>query len=232
MVAGPGSVARAWIGCSGWNYRHWRGLFYPSELPASRWLEHYAETFDTVEVNATFYRLPSRKTATAWAQATPPGFLFAVKASRYLTHVKRLRDVGHGIERLLEPLEPIRETGKLGPLLWQLPETFHRDDERLSRALVPEVEQLLRAHHVALVIADHPARPFQTLGRTASWTYVRLHLGRGRDGAYEDAALELWARRIREWQAHGDVLAYFNDDWAGHAPVEALQLRTLVAQEV
>jgi uncharacterized protein YecE (DUF72 family) len=234
------------IGCSGWNYKHWRDVFYPPRLPTSRWLEHYSATFDTVEVNATFYRLPTRHAAETWAKATPSGFCFAVKASRYLTHVKRLRETAARVPRLLEPLEPLLDAAKLGPVLWQLPESFHRDDERLSEALdglrsgrhcfefrhpswfVPEVEELLRAHGAALVIADHPGRPFQTRALTADWTYLRFHYGRGRDGSYTSAQLRTWAARIREWQADADVYVYFNDDWRGHAVREAVRLRELV----
>ena len=123
------------IGCSGWSYRDWRGRLYPKGLPASRWLERYAEVFDTVEVNATFYRLPKRETAQAWVDQTPDGFLFAVKASRYLTHIRRLRGIEEGVARFWEPLEPLRAAEKLGPVLWQLPENFHRDDEALAAAL-------------------------------------------------------------------------------------------------
>ncbi|MGH3132160.1 MAG: DUF72 domain-containing protein [Gaiellaceae bacterium] len=241
-------MPEARIGCSGWNYEHWRDLFYPRGLPASRWLEHYAQTFDTVELNASFYRLPTRKAAAAWARATPREFVFAVKASRYLTHVKRLRDLAGGSSRLLERIEPLREAGKLGPILWQLPERFHRDDERLAAAVeqlppgrhcfefrhaswfVPEVEMLLREHGVALVIGDHPERPFQTLARTAGWTFVRFHRGRGRDGNYAPRQLETWSERLRGWCADGDVYAYFNDDWGGHAIEEAIRLRELISE--
>jgi uncharacterized protein YecE (DUF72 family) len=235
------------IGCSGWNYPHWRELFYPRGLPESRWLEHYAGEFDTVEVNATFYRLPTRKSASGWASATPDGFVFSVKASRYLTHVKRLRELEERVGRLLEPLEPLVDAGKLGPVLWQLPETFPRDDDRLAEALaslprgrhcfefrhaswfVPEVERLLHEHGAALVIADHRVRPFQTRSRATDWTYLRFHYGRGLDGAYGDHALRTWAGRVDRWRRDGDVYAYFNDDWDGHALREAARLRALVA---
>jgi uncharacterized protein YecE (DUF72 family) len=234
------------IGCSGWNYPHWRELFYPRALPESRWLEHYARTFDTVEVNSTFYRLPTRKSAAAWASATPDGFVFSVKGSRYLTHVKRLRELAWRVGRLLEPLEPLSEAGKLGPVLWQLPETFHRDDERLAAALealppgrhcfefrheswfVPEIEELLRSHDAALVIGDHRQRRFQTRTLTTDWTYLRFHYGRARDGAYGEAALRNWSERLDDWRRSADVYAYFNDDWNGHALREAVRLRTLV----
>jgi uncharacterized protein YecE (DUF72 family) len=218
-------------------------------VPQSRWLEHYAATFDTVEVNATFYRLPTSETTATWAKATPPGFVFAVKASRYLTHVKRLRDLAPGFARFRERIAPLAEAGKLGPVLWQLPEQFQRDDDRLLAALealpegrhsfefrhpswfAHEVEELLAAHGAALVIGDHPERPFQTLARPAGWSYVRFHQGRGRDGTYTRAQLAAWAERLRGWAAEGDVYAYFNDDWGGprrprgpdHAPARRMK---------
>ena len=123
------------IGCSGWNYAEWRGLVYPEGLPQRRWLEHYATLFDTVEVNATFYRLPKRETVEHWLEVAPEGFEFAIKASRYLTHIKRLREMPKYLPRLLERLEPLLGTPKMGPMLWQLPESFQRDDERLAAAL-------------------------------------------------------------------------------------------------
>jgi uncharacterized protein YecE (DUF72 family) len=239
-------VSETRIGCSGWNYAHWRKVFYPKGLPESRWLAHYAESFDTVELNASFYRLPTRKAAAGWAQNTPDGFVFAVKASRYLTHVERLREVEQGVALLYERIEPLVEAEKLGPVLWQLPESFHRDDERLAGALselpegrhcfefrhaswfVPEVEERLRAHGVALVVGDHPKRPFQTLTRTADWMFVRFHVGRGRHGNYTPAQLREWADRVRQWREQGDVYLYFNDDWKGFAIKEARRLKELV----
>jgi uncharacterized protein YecE (DUF72 family) len=234
------------IGCSGWNYRHWRERFYPRGLPASRWLEHYAKTFDTVEVNATFYRLPTRKAVAHWAEVTPERFVFAVKASRYLTHVKRLRGLDEGWPRLFERIEPLASAGKLGPVLWQLPETFHRDDDRLAAALgalppgrhafefrhaswfVPEVEAVLREHGAALVVGDHPERPFQSHVLTTGWTFVRFHYGGGEEGSYTAGELQAWSERIRGWLREADVYAYFNDDWNGYALREAVTLRELV----
>src|SRR5438094_4596774 len=122
------------IGCSGWNYQSWRDEFYEGK-PARLWLRHYAEHFDTVEVNTTFYRLPLRTSVARWVEETPQRFLFAVKASRYLTHIKRLTDLAGGIERYYERLEPLVATSKLGPVLWQLPANFRRDDHRLANAL-------------------------------------------------------------------------------------------------
>jgi uncharacterized protein YecE (DUF72 family) len=122
-------------GCSCWNYPHFRGIVYPRGLPERRWLERYATIFDTVEVNATFYRLPTRSAVAGWVEQTPDGFCFVVKASRYLTHVRRLQDLGPGVERFYDRLEPLVRSPKLGPVLWQLPATCRRDDERLASAL-------------------------------------------------------------------------------------------------
>ena len=120
------------IGCSGWQYDDWRGRLYPEREPKRRWLELYAGHFDTVEVNSTFYRLARREAVAAWVRQTPPGFTFSVKASRYITHIRRLRDLSEAIKRFYEPLAPLLEADRLGPVLWQLPENFHRDDARLA----------------------------------------------------------------------------------------------------
>jgi uncharacterized protein YecE (DUF72 family) len=232
------------VGCSGWNYAHWRELVYPKGLPARRWLAYYAELFDTVEVNNTFYRLPRRESVAAWIEETPPGFLFAVKASRYLTHMKRLTDLGRGVERFYERIDPLVRSPKMGPVLWQLPENFHRDEERLGSALASlppgrhcfefrhpswfreEVYALLGEHGAALVIGDHPERPFQTHELTADWTFIRFHYGsRGRGGNYSERELEEWARRIEGWRESADVYAYFNNDWSAYAVKNALWLR-------
>jgi uncharacterized protein YecE (DUF72 family) len=232
------------IGCSGWNYKDWRGLVYPKGLPASRWLEHYATLFDTVEVNSTFYRLARPDAVARWIEETPPDFLFTLKASRYLTHVKRLTDLGQGVERFYESVKPLVGSPKLGPILWQLPASFHRDDDRLASALeglppgrhcfefrheswfTSDVYALLREHGTALVIGDSPKRPFQTHEMTADWTFVRLHHGaRGRRGNYSEAELEEWADRIARWRRRVEVFAYFNNDWEGFAARNGLWLR-------
>jgi uncharacterized protein YecE (DUF72 family) len=230
------------VGCSGWSYAHWRGVVYDQGLGQGRWLEHYATLFDTVEVNATFYRLPRRQTVAGWAERTPSGFVFAVKASRYLTHVKRLTDMERGVERLMACVEPLDEAGKLGPVLWQLPETFHRDDDRLAGAIgtlppgrhafefrhpswfVPEVEGLLREHDVALAVGDHPARGFQTRSVTAGFTFVRFHHGRDKNGRYTQRQLAEYADWLREVRARADVYAYFNNDWQGLSVENATEL--------
>ncbi|MGN6378816.1 MAG: DUF72 domain-containing protein [Gaiellales bacterium] len=224
---------RILIGCSGWNYAHWREPVY-HRRPASQWLQAYAGMFDTVEVNATFYRLPTESAVRGWTEQTPDGFVIAVKASRYLTHIHRLANIEEGVRRFFERIAPLANADRMGPVLWQLPETFHRDDDRLATALelLPPgrhafefrhpswfcrpVEELLRRHACALVIAHHPQRPFQTSRRTADWMFVRLHYGqRGRGGNYSRAELVEWAGRIRRWAAHGDVYAYLNNDWLG-----------------
>jgi uncharacterized protein YecE (DUF72 family) len=235
------------IGCSGWNYRDWRDAFYPPGLPARRWLEYYAQQFATVEVNTTFYRLPSVDAVEAWASQTPSDFCFSVKASRYLTHIKRLTQMRTGVQRFYERIEPLIRAGKLGPVLWQLPANFHRDDERLGAALeelpegrhafefrheswfAPDVIELLSSHGVALVVGDHPDRPFQTREPTADWVFIRLHEGRrGRDGNYSRRELEHWARVIASWRDDHDVYAYFNNDWKAYAPRNAATLHSLL----
>jgi uncharacterized protein YecE (DUF72 family) len=244
-------MGRISIGCSGWNYSHWRdGVFYPSHCPASRWLSFYAERFDTVEVNASFYRLPRRDAVARWAEQTPTDFVFAVKVSRYVTHVKRLREVDVHLPLLLERIAPLAVPGKLGPLLWQLPPTFRRDDERLAEALAafprnlrhavefrheswfaPEPLALLAEHGVALVVADRPGSPGPERPEpAAAFSFVRFHHGsRGRRGNYSDAELADWACTLRRWACRGNVYAYFNNDWEGFAPRNAATLQRLLA---
>jgi uncharacterized protein YecE (DUF72 family) len=230
------------IGCSGWSYQHWRDPVYQSR-PAPEWLPRYATMFPTVEVNSTFYRLPTLATVAGWADRSPPGFIFAVKVSRYLTHVRHLRDVREGGARLRARITPLAEAGKLGPLLWQLPETFRRDDERLATALrvMPAVRNCFEFRHpswfcktvrerlaeagAALVFADHPHRSFQTFEPTADWVYLRFHYGsRGVRGGYSKDELEEWAHRIDDWSKRGDVYAYFNNDWEAFAVRDAHRL--------
>jgi len=248
-----GSAHQIRIGCSGWNYAHWRnGVFYPPRLPAREWLRFYAQHFDTVELNNTFYRLPRTTAVARWVEETPPDFVFAVKVSRYLTHIVRLRNTAEHLALLLERIEPLVGSSKLGPLLWQLPPTFRRDDERLATALaalprelrhafefrdeswfVPEVMQLLREYDVALVIADRPEiRSFQTHELTADFAFVRLHAGtRGLRGNYSETELDEWAERIRAWGERGDVYAYLNNDWEGFAVRNALGLAKRLSLE-
>jgi uncharacterized protein YecE (DUF72 family) len=228
------------VGCSGWQYDSWRGKLYPERCPKRRWLEVYAESFDTVEVNSTFYRLARREAVAGWVAQTPPEFLFSVKASRYLTHIRRLRNIDEGIKRFYEPIEPLIEAERLGPVLWQLPENFHRDDERLAGLFellppglhtiefrheswfVPEVMAMLRAHDVALTIGDHPSRPFQTHEATADWMFIRFHYGaRGRIGNYSATEIAEWGERIRGWRRREAIYVYYNNDWNSYAPANA-----------
>jgi uncharacterized protein YecE (DUF72 family) len=219
-------------------------------LPASRWLEHYATVFDTVEVNATFYRLQKASAVARWVEQTPDGFAFAIKASRYLTHMKRLTDLGQGVARLYEPLQPLIDAGRLAVTLWQLPESFRRDDERLAAALdamppgrhavevrhaswfEPDVYALLRERNVALVAAHRKGLELPLDVVTADFAFLRFHHGqRGRRGNYSATELDEWAVRIRELQAAQlDVFAYFNNDWEAFAPANARELSRRVAR--
>lgn len=235
------------IGCAGWAYREWRGPFYPEKLAQRKWLSHYADAFETVEVNSTFYGLPKPDAVKGWIEQTPPGFRFAVKASRYITHVKRLNSPEKYVERFLAAIEPLGQARKLEAILWQLPPSFHRNDERLDAALeairarapgrhavefrhqswfTADVHALLRAHDVALAIADDPEFPFQQRERTSSWTYVRFHRGgRGAQGGYSERELATWRRRIAAWRARTEVVAYFNNDAGAFAFDNARALR-------
>jgi uncharacterized protein YecE (DUF72 family) len=232
------------IGCSGWSYDEWKERFYPAGAPASRRLCHYASVFDTVEVNATFYRLPKRDTVRAWAEQVPDGFLFAVKASRYLTHMKRLRDMKEGVARYWERIEPLRDSGKLGPVLWQLPERFARDDELLAAAIeampearhcfefrhpswfAPDVRALLAERGVSLAIGHDARRELPDASPAGPLAYLRLHFGaRGRNGNYSDRELQTWRRRIAAWRSRRPVFVYLNNDWCGYAPRNAETLR-------
>jgi uncharacterized protein YecE (DUF72 family) len=245
-MAGQTPLKPVRVGCSGWMYDSWRGRLYPERVPKRRWLERYADRFDTVEVNSTFYRLARADAVAEWVRQTPPAFLFSVKASRYLTHVKRLLNITEGVARFYAPLEPLLASGKLGPVLWQLPENFHRDDGRLEGWLevlegapsvqhtiefrhpswfVPEVMDRLRARRVALTIGDHPQRPFQSHEATAHWRFIRLHYGaRGRAGNYSVSELEAWAHRIDGWRRREEAYVYFNNDWNSFAPANARTL--------
>ena len=241
-------MRRVRVGTSGYVYAHWKHLLYEG-IPPAKWLERYAQVFDTVELNATFYRLPTASMVDGWRERTPRAFLFACKGSRYLTHMKRLTDLERGVARFYERIEPLVGTPKLGPIVWQLPENFHRDDERLAGALeglpagrhafefrhpswfVPEVYALLRRHGAALVIGDHPERPFQSHEMTADWTLIRFHYGaRGRRGNYSDSELRTWQRRIAQWRRRIEVFGYFNNDWEAFAVRNARRLRALLGE--
>jgi uncharacterized protein YecE (DUF72 family) len=249
-VEGLGAIR---IGCSGWNYTHWRGgVFYPPRLPQRDWLRHYAKHFDTVEINSTFYRLPQPRVVARWVESTPSSFCFAVKVSRYLTHIKRLTEVDEHLTLLYDRIEPLLHSPKAGPLLWQLPPNFRFDSARLAAALADldsrrrhafefrhpswfreETYSLLREHGAALVIADRSeVHGFQTDEVTADFTFVRFHAGtRGRNGNYSRSELDAWAERLARWSDEIDVYAYFNNDWEGYAVRNARYLRQRLQRE-
>jgi uncharacterized protein YecE (DUF72 family) len=220
----------AYIGTSGWQYAHWRDTFYPRGLPEARWLEFYAERFNTVELNNSFYMLPREESFKAWAERTPPDFVFAVKMSRYLTHVKKLQDPAEPVARFFDRAQ--RLGPKLGPVLLQLPPTLPASVKRLDDTLrrlphgvraavecrheswfTDELRACLERHGAALVLADSPARRTPPW-RTADWAYVRFHEGRARPRpCYGRQALRTWADRLEElWRPSEDVYVYFNND--------------------
>jgi uncharacterized protein YecE (DUF72 family) len=231
------------VGCSGWQYKHWRGDFYPAGLPVSRWFEHYAHVFDTVEINNSFYRWPEAATFERWCQQAPPRFVYAVKASRFLTHMKKLKD----------PVEPVARTfdhaghlGRhLGPVLYQLPPRWgvNLDRFRGFLASLPPGRQhavefreptwysdtvfdLLRAYRVALCLHDMHGSASGRLV-VGPFIYVRFHFGTQRyGGRYEDDRLDDWASWLAGQARDGlPVFAYFNNDVGGHAPRDAVRLR-------
>lgn len=243
-------VSRLRIGTSGWTYRHWRGRFYPSGVPAARWLEYYAERFDTVEFNGSFYRWPREEAFARYRDRLPAGFEFSVKAPRGLTHARKLRGPGTWIERISRCWQELGP--RAGVLLLQLPPDLERDDGRLAAVLsalpggmrvsvefrhaswnAPEVFALLAEHNAAYCVMSGARLPCR-LEATADFVYIRLH---GPDqnvlyaGSYAESDLRWWADRIREWQGSGrDVYAYFNNDGEGAAVHNARRLRELLSR--
>lgn len=235
------------IGTSGWEYAHWRGDFYPAELPKRRWFEFYARHFDTVELNTSFYRLPRPEAFEGWRRRAPEGFTFAVKASRYLTHVKRLNEPTEPLERFWSRSRRLGD--RFGPVLYQLPPRWLPNHERLATFLAaippghpqsvefrdrrwyePRVFAMLEEAGVALCLHDMSgsASPAERIG---PFVYVRFHgSGAKYGGAYPEAILSGWAERIVAWSRSGHpVWAYFNNDIGGHAVRDAARLRELVA---
>ena len=233
-------------GTSGWQYRHWRDAFYPRDVPQSRWLEYYAGRFATVESNATFYRLPARETLEQWRARTPDGFVIAVKASRYLTHVRRLRDPDEPVRRMLDVFAGLGE--KLGPVLLQLPPRMPADTARLDQVLrlfpsgvrvaveprdpswwTDEVRGVLTDRGAALCWADRGGTEVTPLWRTAGWGYLRFHQGDGDPWPrYTEGRLRDWAKRVAQaWPGDAPVYAYFNNDQCGAAVLDAEAFRCL-----
>jgi len=248
--------AAARVGCSGWHYASWAGRYYDPSLPKSRWLETYARDFDTVELNNSFYRLPAAAQFSRWREAVPPDFLFAVKASRYLTHLKRLRDPEAPLDLLLSRASELGPT--LGPILYQLPPRWVPEDERLrtfldalprdvrkgrSRVVLKHavefrdergyqnaVVAMLRARKVALCVHDMRGSESPCVN-TSDLVYVRFHgYGVKYGGSYPTAQLKSWAAWMQALLADGiDVFAYFNNDVDGHAVRDARRLKSFLA---
>ena len=242
------TVSNIHVGCSGWVYKHWRGIFYPDGLPQKRWFERYSEYFDTVEINASFYRLPLASTFEGWRDKAPPGFRYAVKVNRYITHMKKLVDCQEEIDRFIALARQLGD--KLGPLLYQLPPSLHKDLERLDSFLsrLPsdleqvvefrhmswydvEVLALLERHGVGFVAHDLKGveSPRWASGRTA---YVRFHGAGGKYwGRYSDEALLDWTSWGLEQSRNGRSLwCYFNNDIHGHALEDARTLKSMMRQ--
>lgn len=236
------------IGTSGWSYPHWRKRFYPEDLRLVELLHHYGQTFSTVEINTSFYHLPSAQVFENWRRAVPSGFVFAVKASRYLTHVKKFKDAEESWDRLYTNLLSLEE--KLGPVLFQCPPNWSRNTDRLREfvRLLPEgrlfafefrhpswfeedVYKVLTEAKAALCLADSPKYPLQ-IEVTAPFVFIRFHGGRAGAGSeYSDEELGSWANRIGEFKTEGlDIYAYFNNDAAGYAVRNALSLERMLRE--
>lgn len=240
---------RFWIGTSGWVYSHWRGPFYPEDLPSGKWLDFYRRHFPTVELNNSFYRLPREENWRSWRRSVPEGFLFAVKASRYITHVKRLTHAEQPLENFLGGARLLESA--LGPILYQLPPNFHLKPENRDRlahflSLLPsdlrhvfefrhdswfddDVFSLLRLHNAAFCVF-HMFDRETPLVATTDFAYVRFH---GSDsaygGSYTDRQLREWADRLRDLPDDvREVYVYFNNDAHGYAVANARTLSSLV----
>jgi uncharacterized protein YecE (DUF72 family) len=235
------------VGTSGFDYQDWRGMFYPRFIKSGERLAFYAQHFDTVELNVTFYRMPAAAAFRGWRDAVPDGFVFAVKASRYLTHIKRLVDPRPSVEYLMERAGELGD--RLGPILLQLPPSLETDLERLDRTLeafgsetrvaveprhkswfVPDVCEVLRRHGAAFVLADRKG-PITPLWSTSGWFYLRMHQGLARPRpCYGEGALRSWVNRLRELPV-GDGTSgyvYFNNDHRACAVRNAAEFMELL----
>lgn len=236
------------VGTSGWHYNHWRGPFYPAELPATRFLEYYVGRFSAAEINNSFYKLPEEQTLADWSKATPNGFLFAVKGSRYITHMKKLKEGEKSVPQFLDRVKALGD--KLGPILFQLPPHWGRNVDRLREFLdalpngysyafefrdpswfADEVDRALAAKNAAFCVYDFDGRQSPRTV-TADFAYVRLHGPDGPyQGQYDDDTLRDWARVADDWAKQGrDVFCFFDNDEAGYAAQDALRLKQMVDQ--
>jgi uncharacterized protein YecE (DUF72 family) len=243
-------MANIRIGTSGWHYKHWCGNFYPERMPAAKMLAWYYARFDTVEINNSFYMLPKIETLAGWRDATPANFEFAIKASRFLTHNKKLKEPQNALDNFLPRAEALG--AKLGPILFQLPPAWRLNLERLEEFLAAlpryhrytfefreptwlndRVYDVLRRYNAAFCIYEL-AGFHSPIEVTADWTYTRLHgpTPNKYQGSYPDATLRAWAKRIEEWsRTLKSVYVYFDNDQAGYAAENALRLRELVKTE-
>lgn len=237
---------RLHIGTSGWTYRHWRGGFYPTGVPQRLWLAHYTSVFRCVEINGSFYGLPKEETFRGWGEQVPPGFRFAVKGSRHVTHYKRLKDVEESVLRVTDRARALGE--HLGPILWQLRPDMAVDLPRLESflAVLPsDLSHVLEPRHpswfddavrercreAGVALASYEMLGHEEVGPlTAPFVYVRFHgLTSKYGGSYGDDALRPWAARCREWLDDGrEVWAFFNNDIGGHAVFDARRLLSMV----
>jgi uncharacterized protein YecE (DUF72 family) len=237
---------KLFIGTSGWHYKHWRGNFYPAGVTPAGYLAHYLKTFSTVEINNSFYRLPSAETLADWRASVPDDFVFAVKASRFITHMKKLKDPQASFGLFMERVRVLGE--KLGPVLFQLPPAWRFDEGRFAAflaALPPAYRyafefrdpswyndrayDLLRQHRCAFCLyeLEYHLSPLEV---TTDLVYVRLHGPEKKyDGSYADEVLAAWADRCRAWLADGkSVYVYFDNDLHGYAPVNAARLQEML----
>ncbi len=245
----PFGMAKIYIGTSGWHYGHWVGPFYPRSMKSGQFLPFYAERFCAAEINNTFYKLPDQESLTAWRNATPQDFVFACKASRFITHMKKLRDPRDTIRRFFQSIEALDP--KAGPILFQLPPRWHFNPERLKAFLealpkdyrygfefrddswfVPETYRMLSSHNAAFCIYEL-AGARSPVELTADLVYVRLHgPGSAYRGSYDDAALSGWLRQFSQWRSNGrDVYCFFDNDEKGYAALNAQRMTELLARE-
>ena len=247
-VSNPANKGAVHVGCSGWNYRHWREIFYPKGLPVSRWFSFYAENFDTVEINNSFYMLPKPETFDKWRSQAPEGFVYAVKANRFITQAKKLKDCEEPLERMMPAVRCLGD--RLGPLLFQLPPRLKFNPERLESFLsilpkdvtnvfefrepswyVPETFDLLERHGASLCVHDMPGSTSErvAIGPAA---YLRFHGTEGKYvGRYSDERLQSWADwLVGQARSGREAWAYFNNDIFGHAIEDALTLKSMVGK--
>jgi uncharacterized protein YecE (DUF72 family) len=234
-----------WVGTSGWQYASWKSRFYPKGVPQRAWLEYYASRTPVVEVNNSFYMLPKEATFDRWKELSPGSFLFVVKASRYITHIRRLRDAKDPVDLFWS--RAARLGPKLGPILFQLPPNFRADPGLLKDFLeilpeemraafefrddswrADEVYELLDRAGAAWVMADRPGWHVPNVV-TGGWSYIRFHEGRATHPAYSRRKLRAWAERIAGLAAE-DVLAFFNNDALAAAPADATTLMGILAE--